>query len=158
MFIRLHSKIVALCNSLRQWGRGCACHEALLLAGKKISCFRKGRRLREASARIRQFQQDVAALLSNMTLELCEQDFDLLDEGRGVLRTLRSWTTKFGFLDEPPYMFCNIECPEVAQSFLDQVGSVPRSDHHPLTLHLYDQFVDIVRSIADVNLPCLEGC
>ena len=53
-------------NALRTWGAGCLCHEAELKAGKRCTCFLKGRRIPEVPDRVCLFCREADIFVANL--------------------------------------------------------------------------------------------
>eukprot|EP00974_Lingulodinium_polyedra_P113255 10963356-Lingulodinium_polyedra.AAC.1 len=69
----LHS-CVAIAERARTWGGGCDCHAEDLLAGKSVSCPLKGRRLRQAGAKVAEVRSEINRKARSFTVAAAEGD------------------------------------------------------------------------------------
>ena len=141
MFIAVYTPFLSETDLFRIWARGCPCHAELLRKHVPVECFWKGRRLKDAPERVRQYQHWLSETARKLKLSDCEDDQGLFLEYGASLRLAFAETgERFGWVAEPPYMFCNICDPEWAAVWIDSVSSVEVARRQRQVVQLNDRF------------------
>jgi hypothetical protein len=117
-----------------QWGAGCDCHEAALLAGEAVVCCYKGRRLRKAHALVDVRLKNVLEESVNWTEDTWGLGHAALVQLQGRIRfAFFLELRKFRRLDRLPYLLCRLAEPGVAARCIEQWDSADPREHHRVT-------------------------
>ena len=122
-------------EKLRRWGLACPCHEPLLLRGETVECKVKGRRLLEASEKIRRFVQELMTSCDNLCVSDFEGDHDLLLTVSNARRLGAALTQeKFKWVDALPYTLCRVNEQACAVRCLQEFDAKLETDHHRVSI------------------------
>jgi hypothetical protein len=145
----VYSGFLKRVDRFRRWARGCPCHEEQRLNGVAVICDRVGRRLRDAPDQLKDLVMWFSETVRSLTLADCEGDQDLYLQYSGSLRlALVDISERFGWVEKPPYIFCNITVVAWACVWVDHIESAPESDRHRVTNFLEAKFGPAIRQIA----------
>jgi hypothetical protein len=114
------------------WSAGCFCHEAELLAGKKIDCPAKGLRLPELFTKINRVVGELRtkAIGIDQTLPFFREAIHCCEYGAGLLRA------RCDFLDKLPYSLVRCRVRAIAQQCLqefDNLTDLEKTEAHRVT-------------------------
>ena len=118
------------------WIGGCECHQAEYLAGKSVvSCWRKGRRLREAYPFALDALKAGLATANSWTSEDWDGDETILSQAQGAVRTSFALATaKIDYLHCLPWILARLDCRSVRARALELWASVPQNKHHRISI------------------------
>lgn len=126
---------------LLNWAGSCICHQAEFLAGKSVSCDRKGRLLPIASTYLDESLRcmlDEGNAFTSYTFNNCSDE--VLASYQSCARLgYATGKVKFEYLNLPPYSFARLGQPGVQQSILKFWNSKPLDHHHVATIEVMSE-------------------
>ena len=136
----------------QNWIGGCRCHEEQLLAGEEVECWMKGRRICEASDKIK---QEIASALSECN-SWRAPDFDgdvpLLVEATGCARMVVALAQeKFSWVSKVPYILARLGEPNIRDEALRQFASVPLDRHHRISVLFLEESGSLGRAVRSMS-------
>ena len=120
---------------LQQWGSGCDCHAAQLLAGEDVQCAAKGRRLGTAAVVVETSFREKLLEVSEWTVNTWGfgQHAGLMQLQACVRFVVILGRRKFQWLQRLPYLLVRLGDPGVAAECKRQWLAAPPADHHRVT-------------------------
>ena len=152
----LDSHVFGPLERMRHWGMVCNCerHRLDRHAGRKVHCWKAGRRLEEVPQFLADAEQELQTTIDSLTparVGGCRQTYNvivnLLRQAKGLLQT------RLRYLTLLPWRFATADTVTGAQACLEQVRSTDLEAHDSLTQRIVREYMVELELVAN-GCPC----